>query len=140
MPLNPAGKVDRGALQRPDRGAALRQKELVPPRNRTESILARIWSAVLHAEQLDVESDFFQLGGHSLLATQVLARVRAEFGVDVPLRKVFESSTIAEFAMEIDREAQRGSVVRARGIGRLTRQARRVSHTAEGILKSAEKV
>ncbi|HEX7182941.1 MAG TPA: amino acid adenylation domain-containing protein [Thermoanaerobaculia bacterium] len=138
MPLNPAGKVDRRALPAAERGSAGR-REVVPPRTRTESALAGIWAEVLRLERVGVEDDFFQLGGHSLLATQVLSRVRSELGVDVPLRKVFESSTIAEFAGVIERELQRGSDVKVPAIGRMARQVRRVTQTAEGTLRAAEK-
>jgi amino acid adenylation domain-containing protein len=137
LPLSPAGKLDRRALP-PPQGGAQAGRRRVPPRTRTESILAAIWAEVLHLEEVGVLSDFFELGGHSLLATQVLARVRAEFKVKVSLRSVFKYSTIAEFAVEIESELQRGAAVKAGGIGRVARQARRVSQTEEGILQSAE--
>jgi hypothetical protein len=45
-----------------------------------------------------VEDNFFKVGGHSLLATQVISRVRETFDMDVPLRALFESPTIAALA------------------------------------------
>ncbi|MCP4658927.1 MAG: non-ribosomal peptide synthetase, partial [bacterium] len=64
----------------------------------TEELVAGIWAEVLHREQVSAGDNFFELGGHSLLATQVASRVRETFGVDLPLRKLFEASTLAELA------------------------------------------
>src|SRR5205085_4038458 len=65
--------------------------------------LAQTWAAVLHLDHVSVHDDFFALGGHSLLATQVIARVRAVFQVELPLRSLFETPTIAGMASQIER-------------------------------------
>jgi acyl-CoA synthetase (AMP-forming)/AMP-acid ligase II len=98
FPLTPNGKVDRSRLPRPslrndDAGA-----EFVAPRNDRETQLAAIWTQVLGVERIGVHDDFFSLGGHSLLATQVISRLRESCGLDVELRAIFESPTIAELA------------------------------------------
>ncbi|CAG0992279.1 partial surfactin family lipopeptide synthetase A, partial [Myxococcaceae bacterium] len=101
LPLSGNGKIDRKALPAPDI-AAQRESRYVAPRNPAEEILAAIWQEVLGLERVGVEDDFFDLGGHSLVAVQVLSRVRAAFDVEVPLRRVFESSTIAQLALAVE--------------------------------------
>nr|AYN44243.1 nonribosomal peptide synthetase [Cloning vector H69C977B_s05]AYN44279.1 nonribosomal peptide synthetase [Cloning vector H69C977B_s11]AYN44303.1 nonribosomal peptide synthetase [Cloning vector H69C977B_s15] len=97
LPLTPNGKVDYAALQ-----ARAKQEQVhtehIAPRTPHEEILAGIWSAVLGLERIGVEEDFFALGGHSLKATQVIARAREAFGIDLPVRTIFERRTIALLA------------------------------------------
>lgn len=100
LPLMPNGKVDRNALPVPDTGQA--QQEYVAPRNAIEAKLAEIWQEVLKLDRVGVHDDFFALGGHSLLATQVVSRVQKELRVAVPLRRIFESTTLGQLAQSID--------------------------------------
>jgi amino acid adenylation domain-containing protein len=95
LPLTPNGKVDRRAL--PDRDAPAPVAP-VAPRTATEEVIAGIWAAVLGVERVGVEDDFFTLGGHSLGATQVLARVARLLEVEIPLRAMFETPTVAALA------------------------------------------
>ncbi len=101
LPLSANGKIDRKALPVPNI-TTQREDRYMAPRSPTEEILAGIWKEVLGMERVGVEDNFFDLGGHSLIAVQVLSRVRAAFGVDVPLRRVFEASTIAQLALVIE--------------------------------------
>ncbi|HYG62804.1 MAG TPA: amino acid adenylation domain-containing protein, partial [Thermoanaerobaculia bacterium] len=108
LPLTASGKVDRRALPLPetwDGGAAA--GEHVAPRNGFEEILADIWAAVLGRERVGAQDDFFALGGHSLLGVQVISRVRAAFGVELPVRALFNARTIAGLAALVE-EATRG--------------------------------
>ena len=74
----------------------------VAPRNETEQTLIRIWQELFGLEGVGVDDDFFDLGGHSLLATQVVSKVRETFGVDVPLRCLFDAPTVAGLAERIE--------------------------------------
>ena len=102
FPLTANGKVDRRALPAPDGQILGDSEEFVAPRTPTEEMLAAIWSEVLRVTPIGVHQDFFVLGGHSLLATQVISRIQKQSKRDVPLRMLFEHSTIAELARAID--------------------------------------
>ena len=100
IPLTPSGKVDRRALPAPEVEAG---GEYVAPRTPTEEILAALWAELLKTERVGAGDAFFDLGGHSLLATRVVSRVREAFGVEVPLRALFEHPRLGAFAAEVDR-------------------------------------
>ena len=68
----------------------------------SEQLLAEIWQSVLGTMRVGHDDDFFALGGHSLLAAQVVVRVRTVFGVDLPLRAVFDHPTLAALAARIE--------------------------------------
>jgi acyl transferase domain-containing protein len=70
----------------------------VAPENETEQALAGMWQDLLGIDRVGIHDDFFELGGHSLLATRVIALVRREFGVELPLRTMFEALTVADLA------------------------------------------
>ena len=101
LPLTPNGKVDRRALPAPDAGLRAVDDPLVAPRTETEAALLAIWREVLGLESLGVLDDFFAVGGHSLLATRILSRLNATFQVEVPLRALFEHTTVAALAERI---------------------------------------
>jgi len=98
MPLTPNGKVDRHALPDPEQTRPELQVEYVAARTEIEAALTEIWMQLLGLEQIGIFDNFFDLGGHSLLATKVVSRVRETFEVELPLRTVFESPTIAELS------------------------------------------
>jgi amino acid adenylation domain-containing protein len=97
MPLSPNGKVNRAALPAPQHGRD-ESEAYVAPRTPLEEKLAAIWAEVLHLPKVGVRDNFFRLGGHSLLATQVVSRLRSWAHVELPLRAMFESPTVAELA------------------------------------------
>ncbi|WP_375501123.1 amino acid adenylation domain-containing protein [uncultured Nostoc sp.] len=97
LPLTPNSKVDRRALPVPEYHREL-EVSFVAPRNPTEEMLAGIWAEVLGVERVGIHDNFFELGGHSLLATQVITRLSEAFSLELPLRSLFENSTIAQLA------------------------------------------
>ena len=107
LPRTSAGKVDRASLPPP--AAASSVGEATPPRTPTEMLVAGIWSEVLGVAAVGVEDNFFELGGHSLLATQVLSRLRTALQIDLPLRTLFEASTLEELAEVVDTNRRAGA-------------------------------
>lgn len=94
LPLTLNGKVDRLALPTPDFTQNISDKT---PRNSIEAELVELWNGLLGVKP-GISDNFFELGGHSLLATQLVSRIRESFGVQVPLKRVFETPTIAGLA------------------------------------------
>ncbi len=94
LPLTASGKLDRKALPEPERNATgpVVDAELTP----SEEMVASVWSEVLGLKEVSPHDNFFELGGHSLLATRVISRLRASFGIEVPLRAVFDNPTVSE--------------------------------------------
>ena len=101
LPLTPNGKVDRSKLPPDDSRPSLDQG-FVEPRSEIQELVAQVWREVLKLEKIGVQDNFFDLGGHSLLATRVVARLRTNFKIDLPLRKLFELPTVAALAEHVD--------------------------------------
>ncbi|HXO26083.1 MAG TPA: condensation domain-containing protein, partial [Thermoanaerobaculia bacterium] len=104
LPLTVNGKIDRAALPAPEWTSQAAAAQYLAPRNADEEVLLALWSELLDAgavERAGAAADFFALGGHSLLATQLLSRVRDAFGVELPVRSVFECPTVAAFAARL---------------------------------------
>ncbi|MFH8973381.1 amino acid adenylation domain-containing protein [Streptomyces sp. NPDC017890] len=100
MPLTTGGKIDRGALPAPDLRTVL-EVGYVAPRTPEEEAVCAVFADLLGAERVGVEDDFFSLGGHSLIATRVVARLRAAFGVSIPLKAIFQQRTPRELAVTV---------------------------------------
>ncbi|WP_175653605.1 non-ribosomal peptide synthetase [Pseudomonas sp. Marseille-P9899] len=99
MPLTPNGKLDRKALPKPDTTQA--QTAYVAPVTELEQQLAAIWAEVLKIERVGLNDSFFELGGHSLLAAQMIARIKKQLSVSLPLRTLFEKPLLSELAAEV---------------------------------------
>ncbi|HGE1976866.1 TPA: non-ribosomal peptide synthase/polyketide synthase [Pseudomonas aeruginosa] len=116
LPLTPNGKINRKALPLPD-ASAVRDAH-VAPEGELERAMAAIWSEVLKLGHIGRDDNFFELGGHSLLVTQVVSRVRRRLDLQVPLRTLFEHSTLRAYAQAVAQlvPAAQGGIVRcARG-------------------------
>ncbi len=112
FPLTVSGKVDRKALPLPTAEAApaasargsftgsATESPAGPTRAGTplEQLVAGVWREVLDREAVGLHEHFFEIGGHSLLATQIAVRLRSAVERDVPVRALFDHSTVAELA------------------------------------------
>jgi amino acid adenylation domain-containing protein len=103
LPLTPNGKVDRLSLPAPDKCNALRDDPRAASQTEMEKTVAGILERLLNLEHVDVEENFFSLGGHSLLGAQLVARLRDTFGIEMPLRVIFEAPSVAELSAEVGR-------------------------------------
>lgn len=109
LPLTPNGKIDRRALPVPDAISIHTTDSSDLPSTLTETLLADIWVQLLQVNTPGRYTDFFAAGGNSLLATQVIARIRSVFQVELPLRRLFEDSTLAGLAASVEQAQQEQS-------------------------------
>jgi acyl-CoA synthetase (AMP-forming)/AMP-acid ligase II/acyl carrier protein len=99
FPVLPSGKLDRAALPPPEPGPAA--AAFVPPRTPMEETLAAIWADLLGRDRIGASDDFFALGGHSLLVVRLVGRITDEFGVELPLRRCFDATTVEDQALAV---------------------------------------
>ena len=147
LPLTANGKLDRAALADLDLdpiGTDDGSTASTPPRTPHEEIVAGIWAEVLDRERIGAHDDFFDLGGHSLLATQAASRLGDAFGMEVPLRTLFEHTTVAALAAAIEsRRLAADSATAPPAMRRLNRSRQRdfpvsFSQLREWILESLQ--
>ncbi|WP_336081622.1 non-ribosomal peptide synthase/polyketide synthase [Nocardia sp. SSK8] len=98
LPVNSSGKLDRRALPAPE----TRTRDYREPATATERIVAATFAGVLDLERAGADDDFFALGGNSLLATQVAARLGTALDARVPVRELFDASTVSGLAARLD--------------------------------------
>ena len=102
LPLTPSGKIDRRALPEPDFDSRQSTIDYIAPRNALEEQVTQIWLEVLGHKQIGIHDNFFELGGHSLIGVKLVARLSQLLEIKLPLRVLFEASTIAELAQRIE--------------------------------------
>nr|WP_296777847.1 non-ribosomal peptide synthetase [Rhodococcus sp. (in: high G+C Gram-positive bacteria)] len=107
LPANAAGKLDRSALPEPE----LEVRSFRAPSTPVEEIVASVFGDVLGVSRVGVDDDFFALGGNSLIATQVVSRLGAALDTAVPVRLLFEVSTVGALAVRIESEVGRGAQI-----------------------------
>jgi amino acid adenylation domain-containing protein len=103
IPLSPTGKLQRYRLaaQLGVEASALAVATPAGPLTPLAAQLTQLWGAVLGLDEVGLDDNFFQWGGDSILATQLLSRIREATQVEVPVRRFFESPTVAEVAQYI---------------------------------------
>ena len=102
LPLTANGKLDRRALPAPQFTGTGAYRG---PRDERETVLATLFGEVLGITQVGIDDRFFDLGGHSLSVMRLVARIRAELSVEVPIRAVFDAPTVAELAQWLSAHA-----------------------------------
>ncbi|QSJ15011.1 amino acid adenylation domain-containing protein [Nostoc sp. UHCC 0702] len=127
LPLTANGKVNRRALRAlHDAIKPQLTENYIAPRTPIEQVLVKIFAELLGLKRVGIYDNFFELGGHSLLATQLVSRVRDTLHVELPLRSVFEASTIAELSQVV--ESFKGSNAQSQApiLAPLSRESRRI--------------
>ncbi|MDX5312489.1 MAG: amino acid adenylation domain-containing protein, partial [Rhodococcus sp. (in: high G+C Gram-positive bacteria)] len=107
IPLTVNGKLDRRALPEP----VFETRVFRAPSTPVEEIVAGTFAEVLGVERVGADDDFFELGGNSLIATQVVSRLGAALDTQVPVRTLFEASTVAALAARVEQDATGGARV-----------------------------
>lgn len=110
LPITDNGKIDRASLPRPGAGNMLPERTISAVPSGLGATIASIMRDLLRVPQISAEENFFLLGGHSLLGTQVIAKLRDKFGVELPLRVIFEHPTVAELSVEVEKLMAQPSV------------------------------
>jgi amino acid adenylation domain-containing protein len=100
LPRTGSGKLDRRAL--PEVGAGADGAEFIPPKPGLDARIAAIWQDVLGLERVGAHDDFFDLGGQSILATRLVARLRAELGIEVPVGMLMQAPTVEALARAVE--------------------------------------
>ncbi|BCQ27995.1 amino acid adenylation domain-containing protein (plasmid) [Caballeronia sp. NK8] len=97
LPRNANSKVDRAVLPEPPK----KERVYEAPAAGAEAALAKIWREVLNVERVGRADHFFELGGHSLAAVRVVTRVAETLGRDVPVRALFETPVLSQYAKRV---------------------------------------
>ncbi|MFG3497629.1 amino acid adenylation domain-containing protein [Streptomyces sp. NPDC047928] len=112
LPLTPNGKLDRKALPAPDWSAMTGDAR---PATETQARIAALFCEILKLESVGVHDNFFALGGHSMASMRLLGRIRAEFGVELSIRDVFDALTVAGVAGKLEGAAAARPALRPAG-------------------------
>jgi amino acid adenylation domain-containing protein len=110
LPLTPSGKLDRRTLPAPEHAAYV-SRPYTAPASDTEILLAGLWQELLQVDRVGREDHFFELGGDSVAAMHLVARLRSDMSIEMPMSVLFEHPTIAQLSPRVEklREAGRGA-------------------------------
>jgi amino acid adenylation domain-containing protein len=108
LPRTSSRKLDHKRLPPPQMSLLEFDKLYVEPRTPVEKTLLQVWREVLCLEKIGVEDNFFELGGHSLMATQVVSRIRETFKIEMPLRDLFDTGTVASLSRRVEQMMESG--------------------------------
>ncbi len=128
FPRTPSGKIDRRALPAPGRERPALAQPYVAPESELEQALAEIWGQLLRIDRVGVDDGFFDLGGNSLRALQMVAALKKERGLDVPVLQVFQTPTIRALAASLSEDGQPDAIRRLR-----ERAARGTDYTGDRV-------
>ncbi|MEH2385069.1 MAG: amino acid adenylation domain-containing protein [Nostoc sp.] len=143
LPLTANGKVNRRTLKAfHDAIKPQLPENYIAPRTPVEQVLVKIFAEVLGLKRVGIYDNFFELGGHSLLATQLVSRVRDALCVELPLRSVFEASTIAQLSKVVESFKESNPQSQAPVLVPLSRESRRIKLSSLNALdnKSLAKI
>jgi acyl carrier protein len=125
LPITANGKIDRAALPEPtaaDRvtrasvwtppagdepageglGAAAQADPVPEADPALLSVVSDLVCQLLELPSVDPQDNFFLLGGHSMLGAQLVAHLDEIFGVQLPLRDIFQNPTVAGIASQVE--------------------------------------
>jgi acyl carrier protein len=129
LPQTPSGKIDRRALMSLEVAEAADRAAFVAPRTPIEQRVAEICAEVIGVDValVGIDENFFELGGHSLLAFSAITRLREAFQIELPLRSLFETPTVAGLAQIVELARAQASGQRKPALTRLSREQHRVT-------------
>ena len=104
LPLTPNGKVDRQKLPAPSRQRPQLEQAYVTPQNEFQLLLAKIWREQLKLDRVGIEDNFFDLGGTSVSILKVAVDINQQLGIEIPIVKLFQHSTIAGLAQYLQND------------------------------------
>ncbi|MGW5065418.1 non-ribosomal peptide synthetase/type I polyketide synthase [Streptomyces cyaneofuscatus] len=99
LPLTANGKIDTAALPAPRAETGERPHE--EPVTLYETGVARHWKTLLGLERVGLEDDFFEVGGSSIKLIELLHHLRTEFGVTVPVSRLYQVTTLHGMAATV---------------------------------------
>ena len=123
LPLTPSGKVDRKGLPAADMMRAGWETPYASPRTPVEAMLCELWAQVLGVERVGIRDNFYDLGGHSLKATQLVSRIQRLFEVDLRIKDLLETLTVAGLAERVEARRKESSGLKTVPIEKAARDA-----------------
>jgi acyl carrier protein len=136
LPVSANGKIDRKALPVPGRSRPELDTQFVAARTIIEKDLAQIWGEVLDLDEIGIHDKFLDLGGDSLSASQIISRVVNRFQLDLPIKLLFDSPTVAEMAAVI--ASNKASRFDAHAMERIVSELEAVSETEAGQIVNSD--